>query len=356
MARAPRGSATPWRRGRRRRRGWRPARRAAPAAVARSPRPGGGLVAASARAATRGVAARARAARAAGRVGRRGGVRAPGRRAGGAGRRPLRRRGGRAGALAAAWATGADQRRVAVGGRRGVQDAGRPARRERRSRRQDGPSSAIRIASSASRASPALCGRSAGSLASSHSIQSASGPLTARAGVVDLAQQDRDRGAGLAEGGASREQRVGQAADRVEVRPRAEWAAQRLLGGHVGRGRQRQHDAGVGKTGAAEVGDLDAPVGRAMKTFSGLSGRGRRRARHARARPGRLEHAPDLGQARGARGRPQRAYSIATYGMGRPPILRAATSFGTCGRRRPGRRRDIPYGVMPFRTTAPPFG
>jgi hypothetical protein len=110
----------------------------------------------------------------------------------------------------------------------------------------------------------------------------------ARDRVVDVAQQDRDRGAGVVEGRVAREQRVGQAADRVEVRPRPDLAGQRVLGGHVGGLRHGQRRRGR----SAEVDDLDAPVVADAHVLGHQDA-----ARVAERGQDDFEHTADLGQA-----------------------------------------------------------
>ena len=179
------------------------------------------------------------------------------------------------------------------------------------------------ISSKSSQASAADCVRCVGSLTSIFSIQSEMpwsivrvDRLHRRDRLVDVAQQDRHRRVGVVERDLAREQLERHAADRVEVRPRADVLRHRLLGRHVGRRADRRARRGQEgarlhlrrRLGDAEVGDLHAPV-RGDHQVLGLEVAVDDAVLLRVGEPGEqaLEHAADLRQGHLADVRAQRA-------------------------------------------------
>ena len=131
----------------------------------------------------------------------------------------------------------------------------------------------------------------------------------------DVAQHHRHRRLGVVEGRRAGEQLVGDAADRVEVRPRTDVARHRLLGRHVGGRPDRRAGGGhvrararlLRRLGDPEVGDLDAAVVGHHQVL-GLEVAVDDRALLGRAEPGEdaVEHAADLRRRHRADVRPQR--------------------------------------------------
>ena len=189
-------------------------------------------------------------------------------------------------------------------------------------RRQRGPTHSSRCSSSSSQAACADGGRSAGVLASSPSTQAAIGAGTSARDLgqrhrrlLAVREQDRDRLA-VAERHRAREQLVGDHAGRVEVGPRPDALAHRLLGRHVGGRPDRGARGGAEGDGAAvdhrlrdpEVRDLHASVVGDHQVLGlevpvhDVVGVGVREAGEDA-----LEHAADLRQRELADPRPQRA-------------------------------------------------
>ena len=145
----------------------------------------------------------------------------------------------------------------------------------RASRRHRGPSRSSTRSSKATHASSADWKRSSGRLASIFSSHSAIALVDLgrdrahrRHRLVHVAVEHRHGGVGLVERDLPGEQLPGDDAERVQVRRRSEVCAERLLGGHVGRGADRgsrdgHHGAGgrlAVRPGDAEVGDLHPAV------------------------------------------------------------------------------------------------